>query len=188
MTDLDLAQPTAPSITLNRALIIFIASILAMIPGWILGAYIPLWLAPPVENLGSTFLFYLLTPCLLWGCVPFLLFRRWKISFGTDNSNRWMLRYAVLFVTWLIVFTYTFGQGYGEMVFFYLSLNYIHVECITEETENGNVAYTCDNSADYKEFFGCCSTLSHPYTFEGREGLPFVWYTGEIIPEQNGDD
>ena len=159
MTDLDLTQPATPSLTINRALIIFIASILAMIPGWILGAHIPLWFAPPVETLGSTFLFYLLTPCLIWGCVPFLLFRRWKISFSADDSNNWMVRYVLLFVTWSIIFFYTFSQWHEEPNFYNFLFSQPIIECLSTHAENGNVTYICTTECND---FGCWPSLPHP--------------------------
>ncbi len=146
MTDLDLAQPTAPSITLNRALIIFIASVLAMIPGWLLGAYIPLWLAPPKEMLGWTFLMYILPPCLIWSMVPVILFRRWKLKPTSDAWIYWSVRYSLLSVTWGFLFLLTFGGLGANKVYFDLTFsefNDVPASCTAESTDDGHITYNC---------------------------------------------
>ena len=193
---------TYPTLSRRQALNIFVASVIAMSVGWILGAYIPLWLAPPAENLTNTFFLYALMPCLLWGSVPVLLFRLWKIRLSADALIHWITRYVLLFSLWLIILVLVFNRGYGNNVFFEMTLSiFSETHCSSEIAENGNITYICAGGIsttatcadeDYIYLYGGFDAVGlgcpHQYTFEGREGLPFVWYTGEIIPEENDDD
>ncbi len=189
-------RATYPTLSPKQTIIVYSASILTMSIGWLLAAYIPLWLAPPDENLGKLFLLYFLIPCLIWGVVPFLLFRYWKLPINADAWFNWIVRYILLFVVWMIVFLLVFSRGYEDNVYFQLAFSVLsRTTCTSETTENGNIVYTCKgglsasstcsdedqisiNSGFDAVGFGC----PYQYTFEGREGLPFVWYTGEIIP------
>lgn len=187
---------TLQLLSFKRALIIFALSILAMSVGWLLGAYIPLWLAPPDENLGNTFLLYMLLPCVLWGVVPFLLFRYWQLPRNADTWIYWIARYIMLFAVWLIVLLLVFNRGYGNNVFFEMTVEFLaRTTCTSETAEDGHIIYTCKGGLsgsstcaeeDYIIIYGGFDAVGlgcpNYFTFEGRDGLPFVWYTGEVTP------
>ena len=190
MTDLDLTQRETPAVTLRRALIIFLASVLAMIPGWLLGAYIPLWIAPLKENLMNTLLMYLFLPCLLWGIVPPLFFKWRGIALRDERGISWFKRYALLIVIWVIGFLFTFSQTYPDFMFFSIAFNLSENAC-EQVIEDAVVSHYCWGSLNSDAVNGSPDVpyiYRSNYTFEGREGLPFVWYTGEVEETVNPSD
>lgn len=188
MTDLTPTQPTTPSLTLNRALIIFIASLLAMIPGWLLAAYAPVWLAPPFARWELTFDIYMLFPCFFWGLIPIGLFRLWKIPLRKESLAQWVIRYALLVTIWTMGISSVFMLAHDD----HMQTDRLfgtEKSCTSDHQANNVITYHCTVTTEYAdECFNALIGCTHHYTFEGREGLPFVWYRGEFIPERNDDD
>jgi len=179
----------SPSMSRKKALILFGVSVLAMIPGWLLGSYIPLWVAPVTGNLITTFLLYFLSPILLWGGVVFVLFRRWRITLSGLGWMSWGALNAVMFVVWVVVFLLSFGSRYDDSVIWWLIIGNHNVTCEVQIQPSGVEIHICSDEHEDDEvlFSSRIVAFSGTYTFEGREGLPFVWYTGKVPPDQDED-
>ncbi len=169
---------SSPSLARKKALVLFGVSVLAMIPGWLLGAFMPLWIAPIVENLGVTLLIYLLLPCVLWIMAPLLIVRYWRQPRESNQRIYWVERYTLLTVIWVIGFLLTFNQAYDENVYSNILFNQGQGTC-TQVVDDVVIHY-CEGGFSYGSEWDWLFMSTGTYTFEGREGLPFVWYTGEV--------
>ena len=175
-----------PNISRLQALIMMVFSIIAMSIGWLLAAHIPLWLAPPLESLGWTFLSYLILPSLLWGAVPLLLVRRWKLTRSDEQSLYWIVRYTMLFIVWMFGFWLVFGATYHEDVFiFNLMFNINGHSCEQIEPSEDGITYHCTPGSVFAFYDNSPNPNPTVFTFEGRDGLPFVWYTGVLEEAPN---
>ena len=124
-----------------------------------------------------------------------ILFRRWKLKPTSDTWIQWSVRYSLLSMIWGFVFLLTFGVLGANKVYFDLTFsefNDVTANCISESADNGHITYNCvahqfTTECDVYilwwreegETYAC--QVNH--TFEGREGLPFVWYTGVVNPD-----
>lgn len=171
--------------------------------GWTFIAWMPLWFAPPLENAGNTLSFYFFGTGLLWFGVLIWLHHRWKkpvLRWG----NVWIP--VLLGLIWLVGLLLALSLGDNEGVL-YIALG-------DAESANGDPREIChvedDAAVNRYTCWGCMVVESTQtdddwtfsrsyftlgcwqYTFEGREGLPFVRRTGggrlsnpipEITPE-----
>ena len=191
MTDTPIVENKLPIFV--KYVTVLVVIMLATGAGWLLVAYAPVWVAPPIENFHFTFLSYMLVSGIMWIGIPLVLWRRWHLKIS--NKIRLFvvipLSTALVFI-WIIGFSLFFGSRLSHSTYQNMVLNLLATRypvCDIQSNANHTLTYNCSGCPfDDEEYGNLFSGSCWNYTFEGREGLPFVWYTGEIIPEQNGDD